>query len=77
MSATQSVPTSRQNFGRWLIAQKGRTDAIGELAKCAAADPRFPVDGDEKQAWKRLNELEADGDMLIAMEDAEIDWLAL
>lgn len=66
-----------QKFGRWLVAQASRDDAIGALAKCAAADPRFPRDGGTREAWQRLNELGADDEMLLAMEDAETDWGAL
>jgi len=67
-------PMSRRGFGRWLIDQKGRSDSIGELAKCVAADPSFPRDGDVFAAWKRINQIGADGDMLVAMEEAESIW---
>lgn len=67
-------PTYRPGFGRWLVGQKARGDAIGELAKCVAADASFPRDGTVLDAWKRINQIGADGDMLGAMEDAEIAW---
>lgn len=77
MSVATVAARGCPNFSQWLLAQKARTDAIGELAKCAAADPGFPRDGDIFAAWKRLNQLQADGEMLVAMEEAEADWGAL
>lgn len=71
------TPASRtQSLGRWLLAQRHRTDAIGELAEGARRDPRFPADGDYAAISKRLNELGADGDVHAALEDAELDWAA-
>lgn len=67
----------RPNFARWLLSQKFKDDVIGELARGAAADPHYPVQGGIREVSKRLNELEADPDMHIALEDAELDWLAL
>ncbi len=64
------------SLGRWLLAQRGRTDAIGELAEAARRDPRFPADGDFRAISKRLNEVGAEGDMHQALEDAELDWAA-
>lgn len=68
---------ARQCFGQWLLAQHKREDQIGELARCAKRDPRFPAHGDVQAVSRRLNELEADGDMHIALEDAELDWAAI
>jgi hypothetical protein len=62
------------SLGRWLLAQRGRTDAIGVLADAARRDPRFPADGDYQAISKRLNEVGAEGDMHQALEDAELDW---
>lgn len=64
------------NFARWLLKQMKRDDRIGELAKAAHRDPRFPVDGSVKDVSARLNKLEADPDMHVALEDAELEWLA-
>lgn len=61
-------------FGRWLLSQSTRTDAIGELAKSAARDPAFPRDGTADQVSCRLNAIGADGDMHEALEDAQLDW---
>lgn len=33
-------------FGAWLLEERRRDDAIGELARAAAADADFPSDGD-------------------------------
>ncbi|MFY9350096.1 MAG: hypothetical protein WBL20_14325 [Sphingobium sp.] len=67
---------ARPNFGRWLLAQQKRDDQIGELAKAAHRDPKYPIDGAVQDVSARLNKLEADPDMHIALEDAELEWLA-
>lgn len=64
-------------FGRWLLAQKNRSDWIGDLARAAHADPKFPADGDAAAVSKRLNQLEADSEMHLALEEAELDWAAM
>ncbi|WP_336973439.1 hypothetical protein [Sphingobium aromaticiconvertens] len=72
-------PTSNQdkpNFARWLLAQMKRDDMIGELARAGHRDPKFPIDGDVQDVAVRLSKLEADPDMHIALEDAELDWAA-
>jgi len=65
----------RPNFGRWLLGQKKRDDAIGGLAKAAHRDPKFPIDGSVQDVGARLNKLEADPDMHCALEDAELEYL--
>lgn len=67
----------RENFGRWLLAQKKRDDEIGELARAAHSDPGFPIDGDVKAVSKRLNAVQATPEMHVALEEAELDWAAL
>jgi hypothetical protein len=72
------VGEERGPFGRWLIAQE--TDATGLLAgliAAAKADRKFPLDGDPNAVRARLNECGAEGDMFEAVDDAELDWLAL
>lgn len=66
--------TGRPCFGQWLMSQKARADQIGQLAKFAATDASFPREGDVIDAWKRINQIGADGDMLCAMEDAEVAY---
>lgn len=61
-------------FGRWLLTQKTRCDAIGTLAQCAASDPGFPKDGTADAVSCRLNAVGADGDLHLALEDAALDW---
>jgi hypothetical protein len=61
-------------FGRWLLSQSSRSDAIGDLAKCAKADPGFPREGTPDAVSCRLNAVGADGDLHAALEDAELDW---
>ena len=78
--ATASDPRyqpDRPAFGAWLLQQAGRPDAVGALAKCAKADRSFPRDGDPRAISRRLNQLEADPDMHMALEDAELDWLCV
>ncbi|PHP19531.1 hypothetical protein CG471_11775 [Sphingobium sp. IP1] len=68
--------SSRPEFGRWLLSQMKREDAIGELAKAARRDPKFPINGAVKDVASRLNKLDADPDMHCALDDAELEWLA-
>lgn len=63
-----------ETFGEWLLAQKDREGAIGALAGAAKADPKFPRRGSPDEVRARLNELQADGDMHDALDDAEMDW---
>lgn len=64
-----------QPFGRWLLAQVQEEGSTGDLARAAKADSRFPKDGDFEAISRRLNELQAEGDMHVALEDAEAAWL--
>ncbi|WP_425230250.1 YozE family protein [Sphingomonas sp.] len=63
-------------FGQWLLNQKNRTDAIGELAQAAARDPGFPREGTADAVSCRLNAVGADGELHAALEDATLDWLS-
>ena len=65
-----------ETFGEWLFAQKGRDGAIADLVAAAKADPKFPRRGSPDDVRKRLNEMQADGDMHAVVDDAETDWLA-
>jgi hypothetical protein len=67
---------TEQPFGRWLIGQVEREGAVGELARAAKADSKFPRDGDFEAISRRLNELQAEGEMHVALEDAELAWLS-
>jgi hypothetical protein len=67
----------RQPFGEWLLTQKDRKGWVGDLAKAAKADPGFPKRGDPDDVRKRLKDLGASGDVYEALDDAELDWLAL
>jgi len=64
-----------QPFGRWLLAQAQEEGATGDLARAAKADSRFPKDDDFEAISRRLNELQAEGEMHVALEDAEAAWL--
>lgn len=74
---TQFAGEKKSPFGRWLIEQDTRTGAIGELARHAKADRGFPRDADTKKVWERLNIMQVEGDLYDAMEEAELDYLAL
>ena len=63
-------------FGEWLIGQTHRDGPLGDLASAAKADPKFPRRGSPDDIRKRLNEMQADGDMHAAVDDAESDWLS-
>lgn len=73
----QFAATKKQPFGTWLLAQMKREDEIGQLAKVAFTDRRFPRDGDYKAASKYLNSVSAAPEMHDALAEAETDWLAL
>ncbi|WP_278392040.1 YozE family protein [Sphingobium yanoikuyae] len=74
---SQFASVSKPPFGQWLIEQENREGAIGELAKHAKADRSFPKSGTVKDVWKRLNTMQVEGDLYDAMEEAELDYLAL
>ncbi|WP_370175459.1 hypothetical protein [Sphingobium abikonense] len=65
----------KPSFATWLLGQSKREDAIGDLARAAHRDPRYPIDGAVEDVAGRLNKLEADPDMHVALEDAELEWL--
>jgi hypothetical protein len=64
-----------QAFGLWLLTQHHRSDWIGNLARAAKADRRFPSGGDPDVVRRYLSSLQAEGEMLEAMDDAERTWL--
>lgn len=74
---TSQFVQAKQPFGTWLVAQMKRDDEIGMLAKAAHRDPGFPLAGDVQAVSKRLNALQAEPEMHIALEEAELDWAAL
>ena len=69
-----------ETFGQWLMAQKsaigapGARGALGDLVVAAMADPKFPRRGSPDDVRKRLNEMQATGDMHAALDEAETDW---
>lgn len=72
----EPFPNSIMPLGRWLLDQTGREDAIGDLARAAKADAKFPRDGDLEAISRRLNELQAESEMHVALEDAELARLS-
>ncbi|MDB5733202.1 MAG: hypothetical protein JWQ03_3097 [Variovorax sp.] len=76
-AAAPSADTGdREPFGRWLLSQQKRDGWIGQLAKAAKSDPRFPKLADPEKIRGYLSNLGADGDMFEAIDDAELEWLA-
>lgn len=63
-------------FGNWLLAQAGRDEWIGALARAAAGDAEFPISGSADIVRLRLTELQADSDMFEQLDDAEREWAA-
>ncbi len=63
-------------FGEWLMAQKDRSDLVGQLAAGAVVDRRFPRNGDPEAVRKHLSAMQAEGDMFAGVDDAESDWLS-
>ncbi len=66
----------RQTFGRWLLSQSGEPGLIGRLGAAAVSDRGFPKDGTPEKVHARLVEVQADGDLFAALEDAELAWPA-
>lgn len=64
-------------FGTWLLEQTDRPGWISGLAKAAKTDRSFPRNGDIDAVRKRFQETGADGDAFEALDDAEMDYLAL
>lgn len=73
-AAPARPPAEREAFGRWLLAQVDRGDAVDELAKAARRDAGFPKEGDPDAVRKRISALGADPEMHDALDDAELDW---
>ena len=71
-----SYGEARPPFGEWLLKQKDRDGWIGELVEAARQDRGFPRGGDPEAVRKRLREVQAEGDMSQAVDDAELDWLS-
>ena len=65
-----------ETFGEWLLAQKDATGSMADLIAAAKADRSFPRRGSPDDVRKRLNEMQADGDMHAVVDDAETDWLS-
>lgn len=62
-------------FGAWLVRQGRRPDWIGELAKCACRDPRFPRDAGPDEVRRYLGgQGGLSGDVAECLEDAEVVW---
>ena len=67
----------RETFGRWLLAQRGRGDAVDSLAVAARFDPVFPKDGNPEAVRIHLRMRLADDEVLQAVDGAEADWQSM
>ena len=65
-----------ETFGEWLLAQKYPEGSLAILIAAAKADRAFPRRGSPDDVRKRLNEMQADGDMHAVVDEAEADWLS-
>ena len=63
-----------ESFGQYLLSLKDASGSLGDLVAAARADPRFPRRGSPEDVRKRLNEMQAVGDMHAALDEAETDW---
>jgi hypothetical protein len=62
-------------FARFLSAQKVRTDWIGDLARAAAKDPRFPWSGQPIDMQDRIRSaMGGDAEALHAFQAALDEW---
>lgn len=64
-------------FGRWVLEQTARGGFVGQIATIAKSDRGFPKDGNADAVRKRLGDTGADPEMFDAVDDAELDYLAL
>lgn len=62
-------------FGAWLLTQHDRSGWVGDLARAARADRKFPRVGDSDAVRSHLNSMQAESEMLEALDDAEQIWL--
>ena len=76
-SPAEPDPKHGRPFARWLLDQRRRSGWVGALATAFHNDPLFPVDGDVDAVRARLDQMRATGDDYEALDDAELDWLAL
>jgi hypothetical protein len=70
----QERAVDREPFGRWLLLQKNRGDAIDDLATAARADSGFPRNGTPDQVRARLRHCGADSEAFEQVNDAERFW---
>lgn len=76
MDLDRYAEPARPPFGMWLLTKKDDGGLLGQLAAGAAADRRFPRNGDPEAVRKHLSQMQADGDMFAAVDDAETDWMS-
>ena len=69
--------TTREAFGRWLLAQRDRGDWVDGSVQCRSRRSRVSQNGDPEAVRAYLRNAQADGDTFQAIDDAELDWLSL
>ena len=67
----------RPAFAAWLIARPDSGNWVDGLAQAARADRAFPRHGDLEAVKKWLQGRRPSGDDWEALDDAELDYLAL
>ena len=78
MTAIHSHPSETDDkvtFSAWLLTQHDRSDWVGDLARAAKADRKFPRAGDPDAVRSHLSSMHAESEMLEALDDAEQIWL--
>ncbi len=60
-------------FREWLGSQRGRDDAIGEVANTVASDESLTAD-DYATIRQRLNDRNVDGSVIDALDDAHAEY---
>lgn len=63
-------------FGVWLLTQHDRSDWVGDLARAARADRKFPRAGDPEAVRSHPSSMQAESEMLEALDDADLRVLA-
>ena len=61
-------------FGRFILSKKQAPGEVGELAKAAARDASFPVEGSPREVSQRLNQVQAPCEYHELIEELEAEW---
>ena len=69
---------SKPSFNKWLASKHKENSPVGDLARYARADPRWPQ-GDDLRFYdfRRYLEAHATGDVVEVLGDAWLEWEAI